>query len=49
MFHFLLALCWKLNINNCFSETDITNELKHWRLDGSDDELRFISSFVLSA
>ena len=32
-----------------FSETDITNELKHWKLDGSDDELRFIASFVFSA
>lgn len=40
---FLLAVYWKLNANIYFSETDVTDELKHWRLDGSDNELRFIS------
>ena len=39
---FLLASYWKLNANIHFSETDVANELKHWRLDGSDDDLRFI-------
>ena len=34
-----------LDANIYFSETDVTNELKHWRLDGSDEELRFVSFF----
>ena len=41
---FLLALYWKLNADIFFSETDVADELKHWRLDGSDDELRSITS-----
>ena len=32
-----------LDANIYFSDTDVTNELKHWRLDGSDEELRSVS------
>ena len=46
---FLFALYWKLNASIYFSETDITNELKHWKLDGSDGDLRLISFSVVSA